>query len=254
MNYSKLYSWTSRKLNVTKRLKSIAIGYVLFLLSSTRKHTLQAASEFSGLNKSSFSKLLKNHSKVAIFNLDELSKKQAKQFGKHISFMAEGQLPWKIAIIIDATLQNRSTLHAENVKRFNHGKGFVIGHQWTNIVLFFNDILIPLPPIAFYTKAYCRKNSLEYRTEHENVVDYIKSINLKDYFGPHDPKKVVVLADSGYDSKEIENAIQTKQWKYVIALKKSAVSKPRRNIPIPPNPRGGIRSSSFSKITAGSSG
>ncbi|MBT8341458.1 MAG: hypothetical protein KJP07_15730, partial [Desulfatitalea sp.] len=43
-----------------------------------------------------------------------------------------GKLPWKIAIMIDATIQNRSSLHAENVKRFNHGKGFVIGHQLKN--------------------------------------------------------------------------------------------------------------------------
>jgi hypothetical protein len=220
MNYNKLYNWTIRKLNVKKRLASIAIAYVLFLLTSTRKHTLQAASELTGFSKSSFSKLLKNHFKTAIVKLDELSKKQAKQFGKYIHFMADGQLPWKIAIIIDATLQNRSTLHAENVKRFNHGKGFVIGHQWTNIVLFFNDILIPLPPIAFYTKSYCRKNNLKYRTEHENIVEYIQNLNINDYFSSHDPKEVVVLADSGYDSKDIENAIQTKQWKYVIALKK----------------------------------
>jgi hypothetical protein len=181
---------------------------------------MQAASELSGLEKSGFSRLLKNHPEVAIFKLDELSKNQAKQFGKHLDFIADGQLPWKIAIIIDATLQNRSTLHAENVKRFNHGNGFIIGHQWTNIVLFINDILIPLPPIAFYTKAYCRKNSLKYRTEHENVVEYIQGLNLNDFIGPHDPTKVIVLADSGYDSKEIENAIQAKQWNYLIALKK----------------------------------
>jgi hypothetical protein len=238
MNYSKLYSWTSRKLNVKKRLKNVAIGYVLFLLLSTRKHTMQAASEFSGLGTSSFSKLLRNHLELAIFKLDELSKKQAKQFGKYIRFMADGQLPWKIAIIIDATLQQRSTLHAENVKRFNHGKGFVIGHQWTNIVLFFNDILIPLPPIAFYTKAYCRKNNLEYRTEHEKVVEYIQSLNLKDYFGPHYPKKVVVLADSGYDSKEIEKAIQAKKWNYIIALNKKRSVKTEKEFTSTPKTKG----------------
>lgn len=221
MNYSKFYSWTSTKLNVKNRLKNNVVAYVSFLLISTRKHTFRAASEFSGLSSSCFSKLLSNHPELAIFKLDELSKKQAKQFGKNIRFMADGKLPWKIAIIIDATLQNRSTLHAENVKRFNHGNGFVIGHQWTNIVLFFNDILIPLPPIAFYTKAYCKENGIEYRTEHENVVEYIKNLNFEDYFGPHDPKKVVVLADSGYDNKDIENAIQIKKWNYIVALKKS---------------------------------
>lgn len=228
MNYSKLYTWIGRKLNVKKRLKNVAIGYVIFLMLSTRKHTMQAASEFFGLSTSSFSTFLKNHPELAIYKLDELSKRQAKQFGKYIRFMADGQLPWKIAIIIDATLQNRSTLHSENVKRFNHGKGFVIGHQWTNIVLFFNDILIPLPPIAFYTKAYCRKYNLQYRTEHEKVVEYIQHLDLKDYFGRHYPKKVVVLADSGYDNKEIEKAIQAKKWNYIIALKKRRSVKTER--------------------------
>jgi hypothetical protein len=34
---------------------------------------------------------------------------------------------------MDSTLlQNRSSLHPENSKKFNHGNGFVIGHQWTN--------------------------------------------------------------------------------------------------------------------------
>jgi hypothetical protein len=135
--------------------------------------------------------------------------------------LGDGKLPWKIAIMIDATLQNRSSLHAQNVKRFNHGKGFVIGHQWTNIVLFFNEVLIPLPPIAFHTKSYCRKHNLKYLTEHEKVVAYLKNLNLKDYIGAHDSNQVVVLADSGYDNKDIENTIDRKGWKYIIALKKT---------------------------------
>ncbi len=56
------------------------------------------------------------------------------------------ELPWKSVLIIDATLQTRAGLHTQNAQRFNHGQGFVIGHQWTNIVLLSNDVLIPLPP------------------------------------------------------------------------------------------------------------
>jgi len=164
--------------------------------------------------------LLKNHSKLAATNLCRLSKKQAKQFGKIIDFLANGRLPWKVAIIIDATLQQRSSLHAQNAKRFNHGKGFVIGHQWTNIVLFFNDTLIPLPPIAFHTKAYCRKHNLQYQTEHKRVIEYLKALKLEQFIGPHDPEKVVVLGDSGYDDKYIEKTISARGWTYIIALKK----------------------------------
>ncbi|MCP4108428.1 MAG: hypothetical protein GY749_23270, partial [Desulfobacteraceae bacterium] len=67
-------------------------------------------------------------------------------------------------------------------QRFSHGKGFVIGHQWTNIVLFINGFIIPLPPIPFHTKKYCRENKTEYRTEHEliELLTYITEI-LRDF-------------------------------------------------------------------------
>ena len=207
MNYSVLSNWTSRKLNLPKRLKKATIAYLLFLMISARKHTLQAAAEFSKMSKSSFSKLLNNHADFAVTKLCELSKKQAKQFGRNICFMADGKLPWKIAILVDATLQRRSSLKTENVKRFNHGNGYVIGHQWTNIVLFINDLLIPLKPIAFYTKAYCRKYKLTYRTEHQRVVEYLADLDLGQYVGRHNPKQVLVLGDSGYDDKKIEKTI-----------------------------------------------
>jgi len=209
-----------RKLKIIGRFKNVAIIYVLFLMVSERKHSQQAAGEFSHSSKSRFSKFLKNHSDLAVFKLQELSKRQAKQFGKKISFIADGKLPWKIGILIDATLQIRSSLHSENVKRFNHGQGFVIGHQWTNIVLFINDVLIPLTPIPFYSRLYCRKQKLKYKTEHEHVIEYIEKLNLKDFIGPHKPEEVVVLADSGYDNKEIESAIDRKGWKFIIALKR----------------------------------
>jgi len=228
MYYSTFYQWVGRKLNITKRLRTVALPYVIFLMISCNKHSCTAAAEFAKSSKSNFSKFLNNHSDLAIYKLDELSKKQAKQFSKSIELLANGQLPWKIAIIIDATLQRRSSLHAQNVKRFNHGNGFVIGHQWTNIVLFFNDVLIPLPPIAFYTKSYCRQHHLKYQTEHQKVVDYLKTLDLKGYIGVHNPKQVVVLADSGYDNKDIEKTIELKRWTYIIALKKKRSVKTER--------------------------
>jgi len=220
MNYSRLFHWMDRKLKISNRLKETAIIYVMFLMVSMRKHSMDAAATFSGSSKSRFSKFLKNHSNLAEIKLDQLSKKQAKRFGKNLRFIADGKLCWKIGILIDSTLQKRSSLHSENVKRFNHGQGFVIGHQWTNIVLFINDVLIPLPPIAFHSHGYCREHDIPYKTEHEHVIEYIESLNLYDYIGPHDPKKVVVLADSGYDNKMIENAIVRKGWIFIFALKK----------------------------------
>ncbi len=122
---------------------------------------------------------------------------------------------------MDSTLQHRASLHPENAKKFNHGKGYVIGHQGTNIVLIINGILIPLRPIPSSSKPYCLKHALDYQTEHELVVDYLSTLNLEDYIGFYDPRDVIVLADSGYDDKKIEHAIVNKRWNFIVALGKT---------------------------------
>ena len=228
MNFRILKKWLLNRIQVNNRLKNVCIWYLLFLMVSTRKHSLDEAARFSGMNKSQFSRFLKNHSGLAVYNLHFLSKKQANQFSKILNCLGKGSVPWRIALLIDSTIQNRSTLHTDNAKKFNHGKGFVIGHQWTNIVLVINDMIIPLQPIPFYSKNYCRKNKLQYKTENESVVEYITDLKLEDYTGPYDPKYVIVLADSGYDDKKIENAIAKKKWKFIIALNKTRGVKTQR--------------------------
>ena len=145
-----LQTWITRQIAVRQRLERTCTNYLLFLMVATTKHSLKEAARFSGLHPSLFSKLLQSHSKVAITTLEKLSKTQARQCAKALQ-RVKG-LPWKIVILIDSTLQHRASLHPENAKTFNHGKGYVIGHQWTNIVLVLGDMLIPLPPIPFYTR------------------------------------------------------------------------------------------------------
>jgi hypothetical protein len=219
MSAGALHTWIKRRITVRRRLGPICTAYLLFLMVATTKHSLKEAARFSGLHPSLFSKLLKSHSKVAITTLDQLSKTQARKSAKALE-RARG-LPWKILLIIDATIQHRASLHPENAKTFNHGKGYVIGHQWTNIVLLLGDILIPLPPIPFYSKAYCRAQGLTYHSEHERVVDYLKALDLEAYLGAYDRREVVVLADSGYDDKKIEQAIAQQGWNFIIALGKT---------------------------------
>lgn len=214
-----LQTWIARRLLVRQRLARVCTSYVLFLMVVTTKHTLEEAARFSGLHKSLFSKMLQSHAKVAVSTLENLSKKQAKHLAK--SLHALQGLPWKIAILLDSTLQHRASLHPENAKKFNHGQGFVIGHQWTNIVLIINDILIPLAPIPYYSKRYCQDHHLPYHTEHALVVDYLGNLRLEDYIGSYDPRDVLVLADSGYDDKKIENAVAKKHWNFIIALGKT---------------------------------
>jgi Transposase DDE domain len=219
MRAQTVQTWITRHILVRRRLANVCTSYLLFLMVVTTKHSLEEAARFSGLHKSQFSKMLKAHSNVAAYTLERLSKKQAKQVAKARHKLKE--LPWTIAIIVDSTLQHRASLHPENAKTFNHGQGFVIGHQWTNIVLLLNDMLIPLRPIPFYSQRYCRTRQLEYRTEHDLVVEYIQQLQLEEYIGSYDPREVVVLTDSGYDNKKIQNAIAAKQWYFIIALGKT---------------------------------
>ena len=142
-----LQSWIARRIAIRQRLERICTSYLLFLMVVTKKHSLEEAARFSGLHKAQFCKLLQSHAKIAISTLESLSKKQAKQFAKPLHDLKG--LPWKIAILMDSTLQHRASLHPENAKKFNHGKGYVIGHQWTNIVLIIHDMLIPLCPMPY---------------------------------------------------------------------------------------------------------
>jgi hypothetical protein len=245
MNFRIFKKWLLNRIKINNRLENICIWYLLFLMVSTRKHTLEEAARFSGNNKSQFSRFLQNHSGLAVSTLKDLSKKQAKQFSNNLNYLQKGSLPWRLAILIDSTIQNRSTLHTDNAKRFNHGKGYVIGHQWTNIVLLINDMIIPLSPIPFHSKKYCRKNGLTYKTENELVVEYITNLNLEDYIGKHNPKDIVILADSGYDDKRIENAIAEKGWKFIIALNKTRSVKSEKKYSNTPKSRGWSHVSEF---------
>jgi hypothetical protein len=214
-----LQTWIVRRIAIRRRLERVCTSDLLFLMVVTTKHSLEEAARFSGLHKSQFSKMLKAHSQVAVSTLESLSKKQA----KHISQARQKlkALPWKMAIVVDSTLQHRASLHPANAKTFNHGQGFVVGHQWTNIVLILNDMLIPLRPIPFYSQRYCRDHALVYRTEPDLVVEYIQKLNLEDSIGSYDPREVVVLTDSGYDNKKIQKAIADKHWHCIIALGKT---------------------------------
>jgi hypothetical protein len=211
-----IQTWITRRIAVRQRLERICTSYLLFLMVVTTKHSLEEAARFSRVHKSLFSRMLQSHSQVAITTLERLSKTQARQFAKALARL--NGLPWKIVIIIDSTLQHRASLYPENAKTFNHGKGYVIGHQWTNIVLVLGDMLIPLRPIPFYSKRYCQTHNLKYQSEHERVVEYLRALALEDYIGSYDRREVLVLADSGYDDKKIEKAIANKGWNFIIAL------------------------------------
>lgn len=214
-----LYTWIARHIGIRPRLERVCVYYLMFLMVTTTKHSLEEAARFSTLNKSQFSKFLKHHHQTSVYTLESLSKTQARRLSKVLRPCQS--LPWKIVLIVDATLQSRSSLHPKNTQRFNHGQGFVIGHQWTNVILVVNEMLIPLRPIPFYSRSYCQEKGIAYLSEHERVVKYLFDLNLVDYIGSHDPSDVVVLTDSGYDNKHIEKTISDKKWAFIMALKQT---------------------------------
>jgi len=216
MRAGTLQTWIKRHLAVRQRLERMCTSSLLFLMVVTTKHALEEAARFSRLHTSLFSRMLQSHAKVAMTTLERLSKTQARQCAKALA--RRNGLPWKIVILLDSTLQHRASLHPENAKTFNHGKGYVIGHPWTTIVLVLGDMLMPLRPIPFSSKRYCQTHALTYHSEHARVVAYLRLLDLEDSMGSYDRREVLVLADSGYDDKKIEPAIADKGWDCIIAL------------------------------------
>src|SRR5437879_8190569 len=150
--------WIPRHIAVRRRLERMGTGYLLLLMVVTTKHSLKEAARFSGRPPSLFATLLHAHSKVALPTLEHLSKTHARQFAK--ALQRRDGLPWKSVILLDCTLPHRASLHPENAKTFHHGKGDVLGHPWTTIVLLLGDRLMPLRPIPCSSQPSCQAPGL----------------------------------------------------------------------------------------------
>ncbi len=223
-------------LKIPDRLQNVVVNYLMMLMLDTGRHSMSRAAEASDLAVSQFSRLLLNHKDLAISSLQSLAITAARAAARELQPLCP-KSPWKIAIIIDATLHNRSSIHVENSQRFNHGQGFKVGHQWTNILLTVNEQDIPLPPINFYTKKECERRGIPYQTAMERVLERLESLELSKYIGRYCPDDVVVLMDGGYDAKKIENCILEKGWDFIVSLKSSrsvksscSIEKPWRSV------------------------
>jgi len=209
--------WIGSGSKISERLHFAVGWYLLSLMMETKKHSLTFAAAISGLHKSQFSRLLL-HVELAKENFLLTSKAIAQQVAENRRILVPGT-EWSVVLIIDSTLHRRSSRHVQNSQRFNHGEGFVIGHQWTNIVLVINERTIPLPPIAFFSKNECKRRGIAYETEHNKILNYLENLNLSLWIGIHRPKEVVVLMDSAYGDKNILSAIRTRKWHWICGLK-----------------------------------
>ncbi|MCP3923428.1 MAG: hypothetical protein GY714_12690 [Desulfobacterales bacterium] len=113
MNYSKFSNWIFKQIKASRRLKPAITTYLIFLMASSRTHTLTAAARFSNSSKSRFHYFLKNNSEIAVYTLSELSKKQARQFSKQI----EDYLPATCHGILQFLLTQQSLIDQAYILR-----------------------------------------------------------------------------------------------------------------------------------------
>jgi hypothetical protein len=209
--------WIASGSAISERLETVVGWYLLSLMMESKKHSLTFAASISGLHKAQFSRLLLNVA-LAKDSFLLLSRALALQLSESRRILIPGS-QWSVLLIVDSTLHRRSSRHVQNSQRFNHGGGYVIGHQWTNVIVVINDRTIPLPPIAFLSKNECKRRGIPYETEHTQVLEYLENLNLTLWIGVHKSSEVVVLMDSGYGDKRILKAIRARGWHWICALK-----------------------------------
>ena len=205
--------------NLTETTNSLA-WYLTSLAASAPKHSLEHASDLSGIHDSQFSRLLASSRSESELILSDLSRKAVKILSKTESHLTSilGKLPWKAYVIIDSTPQKRSASKAENIARFNLGGGFWFGHRWTNVVLLINGHLIPLVPIPYRSKNECKKLGIQHKTENELICEYLERLDIARFVPDIDPQDVAVLLDAGYDAKTVQNKILSNEWTLLTAI------------------------------------
>jgi len=207
-------------LKLPSRLENVIQSYLLYLLLGGARRTLQGASHLSGLHSSQFSRLLSNYNSLAHDQLNRQCKRRLKSILRKRKSLIPGS-PWTIALIIDATLHERSSRHTDNAQRFNHGQGWIVGHQWTNLLLLINGQRIPLPPIPFLTHEKCKELGQEYKTEPKRIIESLKKRDWKSLLPAVQSREILVLSDSGYDNKSLQRFILSQGWGFLGSIKKS---------------------------------
>jgi len=207
--------------SIPRRLKNVASEYVLMASTMGGNASLQQASSLSGIPASCFSNLLSKGAAIPVAQINHLASKLLTMKRRPLI----PNSPWTVAIIVDSTHHQRSKKDLENVQKFSKGGKYIVGHQWTNIMILTGGQRIPLPPIPFYTKEYCSQHNLEYKSEPVRVREFLEKLRLEDYIGNHRASEVVVLLDSGYDSRDLQQTILMNGWDLIGSLKSSSTVK-----------------------------
>lgn len=138
--------------------------------------------------------------------------------------------PWTIGIIVDSTLHIRSSDHVHNASSLTNSaikRGFIDGHRWTNVLLLINDRVVPLPPVPHYTRDECKTRGTPYLTEIERITAFLKTLQLWEWAGHHDPSEVIVLGDGAYEGGKFHQAIRSRGWDFLTRICKGRVAQPK---------------------------
>ena len=101
------------QLKFPERLINVATAYLLMIILPAHKHSQTAAAKLSKLHRSQFSRLLGKPTALAKDTMLQLSQRVAAMMAPTRKPLFSGA-PWTLALIIDSTLHQRSSLQASS--------------------------------------------------------------------------------------------------------------------------------------------
>ena len=193
--------------------------YLLALMLTDSRHEARMAAKITGCHESQFSRLLNRPDamKIAKISLNRAARRRLAVLDKLI---AHGKQP---LLIVDATLIGRRGKKIQNCGRYNHGKGHVRGHKFTNFLLLLDDVAIPLGTLAHYTRDYCEEQGLDYKTEAQMVKDWIHWFPSSGLVTKDQIKHIHFVFDSGYDVKAIQCAVNRIGSHFTMSIKTNRI-------------------------------
>ena len=200
---------------VPKRLLGIISGYIFFLTIAMKRHSFRQAGQILGPHESRFCALM-NDPETPKTSKSILSRTLRRRIARMKKFKG------RLTFIIDATIKKRRGKNVENIRRYHHGSGLVMGQKFVNFVILDEcGNVVPIESIPVYTMKYCLKNGIKYRTEIDVVVDWLKEFPSTNLISQKQIDSAVFLLDAGYDAKEIQKEIKAMGSDFVMALKSS---------------------------------
>lgn len=198
------------------KLPKFGFEYVCALVLDVQRKSLSAIGQAIGIHVSQISRMLGNSDFLASCHLWALSRKAVTAA---LARAPASHGRWRVFIIPDSTVLERSASRAQNIQKLNTGHSWKNGHRLTNLVLLINGQLIPLPPIPHKSKAFCKANKEPYFTEGERLREYLASEPFKTVVSGIKDSDIAVLADAGYDDRKLQGFILDQGWDFIIPTK-----------------------------------